>query len=328
MCEIQEKSTSFNFYNKKNNNTMKWYQFKEQAAGEKRLLLSWYLYKIFGKKILKIIAFFVTIFTFLSSKDLRNFTKKNLSVIYACTNNIQAKPSIKNCFQNALNYSFSLVDRIETFSHKFNPKKIIFNSPQEKEILQTIIQEKEGIFFLCNHIGNIEILRNFIASKEIPQNPHVNIFLDKQHCKTFNSFLEKIEIKTNITLFPVEEIGIETAIELEEKLKKGEVVFIAGDRISQNKPDANIKTPIMGIYANLPFGSFKLAQLMNTKTFFISALKIEKDRYKIHLEKFEFDPNSSKQENLMNLKNKYILFLEKMINTAPLQFYHFYDFFE
>ena len=38
---------------------MKWYEAKEQAAGTKRLFLLWYIYKIFGKNLVKFIAFFV-----------------------------------------------------------------------------------------------------------------------------------------------------------------------------------------------------------------------------------------------------------------------------
>ena len=48
---------------------MKWYQLKEQAAGEKRLILLWHIYKIFGKKALKINVFFVTLLAYLGAKE-------------------------------------------------------------------------------------------------------------------------------------------------------------------------------------------------------------------------------------------------------------------
>ena len=43
------------------NNNKKWFEMKEQAAGKKRLLLLWYIYKFIGKKSVKFIVFFVTI---------------------------------------------------------------------------------------------------------------------------------------------------------------------------------------------------------------------------------------------------------------------------
>ena len=59
---------------------MQWFQVKEQSAGEKRLVLSWFLYKIFGKKILYLIACLVSFFTFVFAKDVRNFSQKYLTV--------------------------------------------------------------------------------------------------------------------------------------------------------------------------------------------------------------------------------------------------------
>ena len=43
------------------NDGKKWFEMKEQAAGKKRLLLLWYIYKFLGKKTVKFIVFFVTL---------------------------------------------------------------------------------------------------------------------------------------------------------------------------------------------------------------------------------------------------------------------------
>ena len=61
---------------------MKWYQLKEQAAGEKRLLITWKIYKLFGKKAVKVLAFFVTFFAFIGAKEAR-FSKR--SILYLLT---------------------------------------------------------------------------------------------------------------------------------------------------------------------------------------------------------------------------------------------------
>ena len=60
---------------------MQWFQIKEQSVGEKRLIISWYLYKIFGKNILYFIAFWVAFFTFIFAKSVRNYSKKYFEVI-------------------------------------------------------------------------------------------------------------------------------------------------------------------------------------------------------------------------------------------------------
>ena len=41
---------------------MKWYQQKEQAAGEKRLIILWNIYKFCGRKFVKFLVWFITFF--------------------------------------------------------------------------------------------------------------------------------------------------------------------------------------------------------------------------------------------------------------------------
>ena len=65
---------------------MEWFNIKEKSAGEKRLILSWYLYKILGTRILLIIAFFVSLVTVITNKDLRQYSQKYFEALYEYTN--------------------------------------------------------------------------------------------------------------------------------------------------------------------------------------------------------------------------------------------------
>ena len=106
---------------------------------------------------------------------------------------------------------------------------------------------------------------------------------------------------------------------LKENLNSGDVVFMAGDRLSINSKK-NIEVEVFSHKVLLPKGTFKMAELMDVPTYFITALKFGK-QYKIFLER---------QENLSSktLAIKFSKYLEKMILKKPYQFYHFYDFFE
>ena len=310
---------------------MKWYQQKEQAAGVKRLLISWYIYKIFGKKAVQFIAFLVSFFAFIFSKHVRKYTKKNLSVIYDYTKNQDAKPTLINRYKNVFNYALSLVDKMETFARTFDVKKLQFaKDTDEKELLE-LMSHKTGIFFICSHIGNVEVLRSFISNPDNfiwPMNPNVNIFLSENQCKIFNGFLKKISAKTNVTTYPVENIDISTAVEIQESLEKGDIVFIAGDRISPGSSNVTFKANFLNRSVEFPAGTFKLAQLTEAPVYFIAAIKSQKDNYKIYVKKFEQDTMLNKKQNLVKMHEEYLNFLEQMTKTAPLQFYHFYDVFE
>lgn len=291
---------------------MKWYQLKEQAAGEKRLILLWHIYKIFGKKAVKIIVFFVTLFAYLGAKEPKRCSKKYLSVV-------GLEPTFANSLKHFLAYSYSLIDRMEVFAGLYDPEKITFDSEQDKTQLENDLDK--GVFFVCSHVGNIEIMRAFLLNS--PQK-HVNIFLSKEQCKIFNNFVKHLQIKTPITTYPVEDINIETSIEIKDKISNGDIVIMAGDRISKNSKNSFVE--FLGHKVQLPLGTFKFAHMMECPIYFVCALNNKGDRYKIYLNKFNC--NGTKQEAVHSMQAEYAKFLEKLTLTYPFQFFHFYDFFE
>lgn len=297
---------------------MKWYELKEQSAGTKRLMLLWYIYKLFGKKMVKLVVFFVTLFSFLGAKENKKSSKKYLKIV-------GIKPTNFNVFKHFLSYSYSLVDRIESFSNNFPIEKLIFEDEEIKAKMVEDLKKGKGVFFICNHLGNVDILRSFIFSDIHKNCTEVCVFLSKEQCKVFNQFIENIGVKftTDVVPFPIEDIDINTSIELEERLNKGAIVFIAGDRISANS--INFETNFLSHKVEFPIGTFKLAQMMNVATYFVSAIKIKGDKYSIHLKKFT--QKETKKETLSSMQSEFVSFLEEKTKLAPYQFYHFYDMF-
>ena len=293
-----------------------WFQIKEQSAGEKRLILTWFLYKIFGKRILYVIAFLMSLITLVFSKEIREYSKEYLSIIEKYSN---IKPNIINQFKNIYAYSVSLADRILAYSGGFDVNNLVFESEELKKQLFDDINKQKGVFFICNHIGNIEVLQSFLINKNTQKDFKTNIFLSKKQSQIFNTFLERIKTEMPVKIFYVEEIGINTGAELKESLDAGDVVFIAGDRLAEENDKKCYTKELFDKKIYLPKGAFKLAKLMEVPVYFISAIKKD-TKYTIYLEK-----QTDITEN--TLTDNFTLFLKKMILLNPLQFFHFYRFF-
>ena len=259
---------------------MQWFEVKEQSAGRKRLLLSLYLYKIFGKNVLYLIAFWVSFFTFIFSAKVRAYSKKYFEISYPYSN---IKPCALNQFKHILSYANSLVDKFLVFSGNFDINNIIFENEQDKNQLINDIENKKGVFLICNHIGNIEVFQSYSLKYIKNRDFYINIFMSKAQSRVFNGFLETVKTDFPSKIFFVEEMGINTGVELKENLNKGDIVFIAGDRLAQKNDKKIIKTNMYDREISLPKGAFKLAKLMEVPTYFISAVKT-KDKYKICLE--------------------------------------------
>ena len=296
---------------------MKWHEVKEQAAGEKRLLLLWYIYKFFGKNIVKFIVLFVTFFALLGAKKIKESSKKYLKII-------GQKDSFFNVYKHCLSYSFALVDRMEIFSDNFSPDKIEFADEESRIQLFEDLAKEKGMFVLCNHVGNIDVMRALMISNVRNTCQGVCVFLAKEQCKIFNSFIGKITTEQPIILYPVEDIDINTSIEIKEKLDNNFVVFMAGDRTSKNS--INFETDFLNQKVDFPLGTFKFAQMMEVPTYFISAIKEKNDKYKLYVKKFY--PDEKKKETLEKMKKEFVFFTENMARIAPFQFFHFYDMFK
>ena len=296
---------------------MRWYQVKEQAAGIKRLMLMYHIYCIAGKKAVKFITFFVTFFAFIFAPQIRYYSKKYL-------HQVGVKPTLKNQFLHFLSYANILIDNMETFINKFNPANITFADEDTKNNFFNIVREKKGGFLISSHLGNIHVLRSFLSAEYNKYNVHVNIFLSETQCKIFNEFIRRIMLPQNdVTTYPVEQITIGTPIEIKEKIDRGELVFIAGDRTSKNS--TNTEQKLFGQKVQFPAGTFRFAKLMECPVYFICALR-EGDNSKVYLKKFISDAPKSELADVM--QKEFVSFLEKLTPLAPFQFFHFYDLFE
>ena len=297
---------------------LKWYEVKEQAAGHKRLMLLWYIYKLAGKNAVKFIVFFVTLFAFLGAPKIRKCSEKYLKVA-------AGKAAAKDTFKHFLSYAYALVDKMEMFTDNFPFKNIYFADEAQREMLYKDLLDKKGIYFLCSHLGNINAMRTFFRSGTVIEDIKVNLFLEAKQCKIFKSFIDKISSDNPIVTYPVEEIDLTTSIELKDKLDNGEIIFMAGDRIAPNNDNAIFQTDFLGRKVNFPIGAFKFGMLMGAPIYFIACTKEKHDKYAIHIQKFEFI--GKRQEKLEELEQQYVKFLEKLTSKYPYQFYHFYDFF-
>lgn len=300
------------------NNNKKWFEMKEQAAGKKRLLILWYIYKFIGKKSVKFIVFFVTLFAFLGAPNVRKCSQKYLKIATGNGSLIQA-------FKHFLNYSYGLVDEMEMFTDNFPFKDISFADENMKNLLYDDLLKKKGIYFLCSHLGNINAMRAFFRSGEIVDDIKANLFLEAKQCQVFKNFINSISSDNPITTYSVDNIDVTTSIEIKEKIDNGEILFIASDRVSAHNENAMFISDFLGRKMGFPIGAFKFALILDAPIYFIACTLEKGGKYKIHLQKFDFF--GTRKEKLQTLETQYVQFLENLTKKYPLQLYHFYDFF-
>ncbi len=185
----------------------------------------------------------------------------------------------------------------------------------------------KGAVILVSHFGNIELLRAIKSEHR----QCVNVLVYNKHASAFNAFLQSVNPKAGIRLISVDDMGIDTAIALQERLDAGEWVVIAADRvpITSSRKQA---VSFLGQSAYFPEGAWHLAHLLHAPTVAVFCYEIHSKKsqcYELHIYPLSEDlrlPKKNRQAALHTHLQNYANILEQHCINAPYQWFNFYDF--
>ncbi|HYY61923.1 MAG TPA: glycosyltransferase family 2 protein, partial [Burkholderiales bacterium] len=122
--------------------------------------------------------------------------------------------------------------------------------------------------------------------------------------------------------------GPETAVMLKERIDRGEILVIVGDRTPAAENGRSTSALFLGQAAPFPQGPMVLAHLLECPVYLFFCLK-QGARYALHLERFaervELPPRA-REEAIARYVAEYAARLEYYCREAPLQWFNFYDF--
>ena len=144
----------------------------------------------------------------------------------------------------------------------------------------------------------------------------VHAFQQMGHDAVFMKVFMKHFDHSRIELHAVEDIGVETAVQMQEAIRRGELVILAGDRTSAGSKGV-LRHRFLGRDCVWPKGAFKFAQLMEAPVFAIACVRTGWNGYEVHVAKLD---GSAPLDG-------YVRFLESETVAHPEQWYQFYDFF-
>ena len=298
-------------------NTKNWYQQREYGAGTFRLDLLFFAYKIFGVRFIKILTWLTAGIIGTTAKSAKQFSKEYKQIL----NNYQIahkiKPSRFSPVQHIRMFADSLVDKMIAMCDSKDRIQFTPIKNADWDEFQKLLSENRGIFLICNHIGNIEALAAFPDNT----NKKMHAFQQISQNSVFHNFISKHSVRKNTTIHPVEDMNIGTASEMFDCLNNGDLVMMAGDRISATNPEKNIHVQILEHDCELPMGVFRFAKSMSHPVFGIALLNQGHEKYELIVKKLD-------NKNANNMANEFAEFLEQSILTAPSQWFNFYNFFQ
>ena len=305
-----------------------WAEQKEQSAGKIQIYLLWLIYRYLGKSVAKIVTFFVVLFVYPFAAAGRDALRANLEKLGTGPDKSRGKTSIFRIF---LNFAWSLLDKLDACTLKKNLPKMSVSGDSD--------WMKGGCFLLSTHVGCIEVLpalrlrSPMDPNTQTPNNPNtspkVHAFQQMGHDALYTELFTRHLDPEQLTLHAVEDIGVETAVEMKEAVERGEIVLMAGDRLSAQTPKADdglrgmgnrsreFVRPFFGCDCRWPKGVFRFAKLMECPVYAITCVRTGWNAYEARAKLLGGD-----------LLDDYIAFLESEVRHHPEQWYQFYRFFD
>ncbi len=299
------------------NSKLHWASIQEVGSliGMRSMLMC---YRILGKRATYYLLYPLITYFYATNSAARNASKQYLANLQQHANGEKL-----SSFKHFLSFSRSIVDKFSVWNSDIKTDQIDFPN---KQLITNSLAKKQGGVIITAHLGNIEIAR---ALSQFEPDIKVNAIVFHKNAVKINHILNKINPDFSLNLIEVQNLNIQLAIELQEKIDAGEFIVIVADRTSTTKAHRTLKANFLGHDAYFPQGSFILAGLLACPVYFMLCLKQDKNHYKLILEQFAESmdiKNPNRDIKLHAYAQQYADLLTTYCQQYPLQWYNFFNF--
>ncbi|WP_288391585.1 acyltransferase [uncultured Acinetobacter sp.] len=302
--------------------TQHWNQTKERG-GLGLLTLVLYFYRLGGRWLCKAILYFIIVWYWLFAVTAREASLTYLRQLHdfagqQSSSPFSATPTWIHSYQHFMQFGLSILDKMEGWLGHIPEQQLqLFGHERFQQAYQ------KGTLLVVSHFGNIELLRAIKA--EHPQK--INVLVYQKHATQFNAFLKKLNDQVDVNLISVDELGLETAILLEDKMQQGEWVIVAADRAPVHS-DRVQHIEFLGNDAVWPQGAWILANLLKVPVLAVFCYR-ERQQLQVHIHKLADVvnlPRQTRQHAMQEITTQYVHLLEQHCLRAPYQWFNFYHF--
>jgi len=199
----------------------------------------------------------------------------------------QAEPQLWHSYTHLMQFGECILDKIEGWLGHIPEQNLKLHGHAHFRS-----HYQKGAVIVVSHFGNIELLRAIKA--EHPQK--INVLVYQKHATKFNEFLKKLNEHADVNLVSVDELGIETALILQDKLDQGEWVIVAADRVPVQS-DRVQSVAFLGEQALWPQGAWILASLLKAPVLAVFCYRVN-THFEVHIHQVAEQLNWPRKERL------------------------------
>jgi predicted LPLAT superfamily acyltransferase len=177
------------------------------------------------------------------------------------------------------------------------------------------------------HIGCVELMQAAAANRHAGL--RVNVLVHTAHAERFNRMLERLNPGSSVRLLQVRDISPATVLMLSERVRAGELVAIAGDRVPL-RGERVVHADFLGRRAALPIGPWVLASLLECPAYVIACVR-QGESYRVRVEQLAARvelPRATRAAALEGYAGRYAGWMERQLRDAPYEWFNFFPFWD
>lgn len=294
-----------------------WSRIVERGSGL-GLRIVFGCYRLLGGRAARLLLYPVVAYFFLTSPRARAASRDYLRRVAA------GEPGWRDSFRHMLAFAQAGLDKLAAWMGGIDPGSVDFPN---RAILDAAVAAGRGAVLIGSHLGNLEMTRALVAGAHASA---INAVVYTDHAQQFNRILAAANANFGVNLLQVSSFGADTAIMLKQKVDRGELIVIVGDRTPPAENGRVTTVDFLGGPAPFAQGPMILASLLGCPVFLFFCLR-EADGYRIHLEPFAERielPRAERQQRLREYIQRYASRLEARCRQAPEQWFNFFDFWQ
>ena len=280
------------------------------------------VYRMLGRWAFALLLYPVVAYFWLTARSARKASQHYLRLVreqLRQRNERSLEPL--TAFSHLMQFAHAMLDKSAVWSGAFSTDRVEYDDPQ---FLGRFRDAGRGALFIGSHLGNIEVLRACAEVAELK----VNALVSTANSPKVNRMVAALSPQALENLIQIDSLGPDSIVKLQDKIRAGEHVAIAADRVSVRHTERSIRVPFLGQPAPFPEGPFILASLLACPVYLIFCLRIG-EKYKVFFEPFADPldlPRAQRRAALERTVARYAQRLEAHCLLAPTQWFNFFDF--
>ncbi|MCL4136833.1 UNVERIFIED_CONTAM: hypothetical protein GTU68_055227 [Idotea baltica] len=300
----------------------KWFEKKERGS-RFALQLVMLLYRFGGRSLLELLLFPVIFYFYCTDSVARKGSSqylKQLKEFYP-----EAKiPKFGATYFHLHRFGQKIISSLEAWRGEYSGSDIYWGGRQK---VASLIEAGQGGLVISAHVGCLDVCR--ATHKERKGFTIVPLMYIKNALK-FRNFLEQIAPESSLEVLAVDEIHAGVAMEIRQRIARGEFIAILADRQALQSPGRTVEVSFLGKKTQLPEGPFALAKALDCPVFtFFACYSEERKQYDAWWEELPIPQPKARSERraaLAEMAQEYTKRLEEVCRKSPLQWFNFYDY--